>query len=349
MIVRRPAVPLQVAQQRLRRQARFFRARHRLEVDALDPLGGAVVGFDRLDEFADAMRSRIVSVFTDALASSNVPVLDIAARYSELGDALLPVINPQLTAKYGIEMPSFIVENVSVPPEVEQAIDKRSSMAAIGNLNDYVKFQMEQVVGSVEVHVVPGQAHPRAADSRPTADQVQLHRGLAACGQVGDYANEGVSRLVCDVTTGACRGGERHVDARPLGTARPADGRAQDPPMQLRIEGRKPAGGIAHRCSVSEARRGLPRRCLMRTRDEFSIASDPLYDVYIHRGAYSDLSQLRGGCHARAAGAPDRSNEIATHSRGHRPDISHGRSRPRPNQGGASQGCRLLETTRQDR
>jgi excisionase family DNA binding protein len=101
----------------------------------------------RLDEFADTMRSRIVSVFTDALASSNVPVLYVAARYSELGDALLPVINPQLSIKYGIEMGSFIVENVSVPPEVEQAIDKRSSMAAIGNLNDYVKFQMAEAMG----------------------------------------------------------------------------------------------------------------------------------------------------------------------------------------------------------
>ena len=46
--------------------------------------------------------------------------------------------------KYGLEITSFIVENVSVPPEVEQAIDKRSSMAAVGNLNDYVKFQMAQ-------------------------------------------------------------------------------------------------------------------------------------------------------------------------------------------------------------
>jgi excisionase family DNA binding protein len=49
-----------------------------------------------------------------------------------------------VTSKYGLEIPSFIVENVSVPPEVEQAIDKRSSMAAVGNLNDYVKFQMAQ-------------------------------------------------------------------------------------------------------------------------------------------------------------------------------------------------------------
>lgn len=98
----------------------------------------------RLDELADTMRSRIVSVFTDALASAKVPVFDVASRYGELGEALLPLINPVVAAKYGLQITSFIVENVSVPPEVEQAIDKRSSMAAVGNLNDYVKFQMAQ-------------------------------------------------------------------------------------------------------------------------------------------------------------------------------------------------------------
>jgi excisionase family DNA binding protein len=69
-------------------------------------------------------------------------VLDVASRYTELGEALLPLINPAIVTKYGIEIGSFIVENVSVPPEVEQAIDKRSSMAAVGNLNDFVKYQM---------------------------------------------------------------------------------------------------------------------------------------------------------------------------------------------------------------
>ena len=98
----------------------------------------------RLDEFADAMRSRLVSVFSEALASSKVPALDVATRYSELGSALLPLINPVLNEKYGLEMSSFILENVSVPPEVEAAIDKRSGMAAVGNLNDYVKYQMAQ-------------------------------------------------------------------------------------------------------------------------------------------------------------------------------------------------------------
>ncbi len=98
----------------------------------------------RLDEFADTMRSRIVSIFSDAIASAKVPVLDVASRYTELGEALLPMINPAVSSKYGLEITSFIVENVSVPPEVEEAIDKRSSMTAIGNLNDYVKYQMGQ-------------------------------------------------------------------------------------------------------------------------------------------------------------------------------------------------------------
>ena len=109
----------------------------------LKEVAGTDVHF-RLEEFADVMRSRLVSVFSEALAESKVPALDIATRYQEVGEALLPLINPALEAKYGITIPSFILENCSVPPEVEAAIDKRSSMGAIGNLNDYVKFQMAQ-------------------------------------------------------------------------------------------------------------------------------------------------------------------------------------------------------------
>src|SRR6187551_237579 len=98
----------------------------------------------RLDEFADTMRSRIVSIFADALASAKVPVFDVASRYGELGEALLPLINPVVAAKYGLQITSFIIENVSVPPEVEQAIDKRSSMAAVAKLTDYVTSHIAQ-------------------------------------------------------------------------------------------------------------------------------------------------------------------------------------------------------------
>jgi excisionase family DNA binding protein len=125
----------------------------------------------RLDEFADTMRSRIVSVFSEALASCGVPALDVASRYSELGEVLLPLINPQVTAKYGIEITSFIVENVSVPPEVEAAIDKRTSMGAIGNLNDYVKFQMAE---SMTKGGADGGGSPAAA-----AGQMAMGFGMA--------------------------------------------------------------------------------------------------------------------------------------------------------------------------
>jgi excisionase family DNA binding protein len=98
----------------------------------------------RLDEFADAMRSRLVSMFSDALGAAKIPVVGLVGRYGELGDALLNVINPKIREKYGLELGSFIIENVSVPPEVEQAIDKRAAMSTLGNLNDYVKYQMGQ-------------------------------------------------------------------------------------------------------------------------------------------------------------------------------------------------------------
>ena len=98
----------------------------------------------RLEEFADTMRSRIVSVFSEALATSKIPILDVATQYSTLGEALLPLINPVMSSRYGVSLATFVLENVSLPQEVEQAIDKRSSMAAVGNLNDYVKFQMAE-------------------------------------------------------------------------------------------------------------------------------------------------------------------------------------------------------------
>jgi excisionase family DNA binding protein len=141
----------------------------------------------RLDEFNDTMRSRIVSVFSDALASARIPALDVAARYGELGEALLPLINPVIGDKYGLAMTSFIVENVSVPPEVEQAIDKRSSMAAVGNLNDYVKYQMGQGlerggagVAGIGAEVAVGMSMAQQMLNQPGGIAAQSTPGVAA-------------------------------------------------------------------------------------------------------------------------------------------------------------------------
>ncbi len=161
----------------------------------------------RLDEFADTMRSRIVSLFADALATAKIPVFDVASRYTELGEALLPLINPVIKAKYGLEMSSFVLENVSVPPEVEQAVDKRSSMAAVGNLNDYVKFQMAQGMekggsaGGMATEMAVGLAMAQqmmqqgglagtAASAKPAADVAKSSGGaLPELLSPGDIAN----------------------------------------------------------------------------------------------------------------------------------------------------------------
>ncbi len=132
----------------------------------------------RMDEFSDTMRSRLVSVFSEALATSNIPVLDVATKYSELGQALLPLINPVVGAKYGISFDSFIVENISLPKEVEEAIDKRSSMAAVGNLNDYVKFQMAEGMGQGEGGGAGGMATEMAIGMAMAQQMMQQQGGL---------------------------------------------------------------------------------------------------------------------------------------------------------------------------
>jgi excisionase family DNA binding protein len=98
----------------------------------------------RVSEFVDTMRSRLVSLFTSSIAAAKIPVLDVAARHAEIGEAVLPLINAVAVPHYGLELTSFVVENVSVPAEVEQAIDKRASTAVIGNMNEYVKYQVGQ-------------------------------------------------------------------------------------------------------------------------------------------------------------------------------------------------------------
>lgn len=136
----------------------------------------------RLEEFEDTMRPRIVSVFSEALATAKIPVMDIASRYREVGDALLPVLNPIMGAKYGLEMTTFVLENVSVPPEVEEAIDKRSSMAAVGNLNDYVKFQMAQGMGQGGAGSAPAEMAMGFAVAKQMIDQGGLAGGQPAPG-----------------------------------------------------------------------------------------------------------------------------------------------------------------------
>lgn len=102
-----------------------------------------LVGTDpqfRTEEVAEHLRQRIVSHLAPAFANSGMSVLDMAANQQALGDRLAQALSAEF-ASIGVAIPRFIIENISLPPEVEAALDKRAQMGIVGNLDQYTKFQ----------------------------------------------------------------------------------------------------------------------------------------------------------------------------------------------------------------
>lgn len=92
------------------------------------------------EEVSEQLRNMIITRFTDAVGESKIPALDLAANYDELSKFITGKINPEFN-DYGLEVTKFLVENISLPPEVEAMLDKRTSMGIVGNLNQYAQFQ----------------------------------------------------------------------------------------------------------------------------------------------------------------------------------------------------------------
>lgn len=97
-------------------------------------------GHFTVDEVSDQLRDMIVTRFSDGVASSGIAILDLAANYDELSTFMKAKMNPEFL-DYGLEITKYLVENISLPEEVEEALDKRSSMGIIGNLQQYAQFQ----------------------------------------------------------------------------------------------------------------------------------------------------------------------------------------------------------------
>lgn len=86
------------------------------------------------------VKRMIVSSLSDMLAQSKIPALDLAANYDELSQYMLNAISPKIT-HLGLKLDSFVIENISLPEEVEKAMDRRTSMGVVGDLNRYAQFQ----------------------------------------------------------------------------------------------------------------------------------------------------------------------------------------------------------------
>jgi membrane protease subunit (stomatin/prohibitin family) len=134
-----------------------------------------------VEEVSEQLRNLVVTRFTDAIGESKIPILDLAANYDELSKFISGKINPEF-GEYGLEVTKFLVENVSLPPEVEQALDKRSSMGIIGNLNQYAQFQAANAL--------------EAAAKNPSgnaSEGIGMGMGFAMAQQMGQMFNQNQS------------------------------------------------------------------------------------------------------------------------------------------------------------
>ena len=139
-----------------------------------------IVGTDSrftTEEITEDLRNQIVTSVSDAIAESGIPILDMAANQLELGELLKKKIQPEFDG-YGLEIVKLRVENVSLPPEVEQFLDKGSSMRMVGNLDQFTKFQ---VANSME----------KAAENPGAAGGMMgMGLGYVMGGQMGGAVNQ---------------------------------------------------------------------------------------------------------------------------------------------------------------
>lgn len=99
-------------------------------------------GLFEAEEVGELLRSIIVEAFTSMLGQAKIAALDLAANYRELSEQLRKQVRERIDDEYGLDVPALFIVNVSLPPEVEKALDTRSSMGVIGDLGRYQQFQM---------------------------------------------------------------------------------------------------------------------------------------------------------------------------------------------------------------
>jgi membrane protease subunit (stomatin/prohibitin family) len=107
-----------------------------------------VVGTDghfTTDEIEGQLRSILVSSFTGMLGQAKIAALDLAANYRSLGDSSRQDMDGQFQ-RYGLSLTQFVIENISVPPEVEKMLDTRAQMGIVGDMGRYTQFQTAQAI-----------------------------------------------------------------------------------------------------------------------------------------------------------------------------------------------------------
>lgn len=106
-------------------------------------------------EVEEYLRQIVIGKVGNALAAAQVSVLDLAAKQDSLGQRLAGILSED-AQPMGLQFPRFIIESVSMPPEVEEALDRRTQMGILGNLEQYTQFQAASAIG--DAASTPGSA-----------------------------------------------------------------------------------------------------------------------------------------------------------------------------------------------
>lgn len=103
----------------------------------------------RVEDLSTQCKSILVSNITDAIAEAKVPALDLAANYKEIGDKIVEVSQPEFE-KMGLKLCKVVVENLSLPEEVEKVLDERSKLGILGDkMGTYTQYQSAQAIRDV--------------------------------------------------------------------------------------------------------------------------------------------------------------------------------------------------------
>lgn len=140
-----------------------------------------VVGTDgdfTTEQITNQLRNIIITRFTDAIGEAKIPVLDMASNYNEFSGKISGVIVEEYR-EYGLDMTKFLVSNISLPPNVEEALDKRSSMGIIGNMSQYTQFQAANAMEAAATNPGGGAA----------SEGMGMGMGFAMAGQMMNSMN----------------------------------------------------------------------------------------------------------------------------------------------------------------
>lgn len=124
---------------------------------------------------SEQLRNFVITKFTDYLGESKIAALDLAANMNEFSQELTIGLKDEF-AEYGIELTRFLVENISLPEAVEEALDRRTSMGVIGNMTAYTQMQFADSLKD--------SANNPAGGGNLAGDAMGAGIGLAMAGQM---------------------------------------------------------------------------------------------------------------------------------------------------------------------